>query len=113
MRSVRSRTSPAPCPARSPTTASSGQVLDEECKEKDFTYSAPLFVTAEFTNNNTGEIKSETVFMGDFPIMTRKGTFIINGTERVVVCQLVLFAGRVLRPAGRQDVATGTLLPSR
>lgn len=61
----------------------------EECKEKDLTYCAPLFVTAEFTNNNTGEIKSQTVFMGDFPMMTPKGTFIINGTERVVVSQLV------------------------
>ena len=49
------------------------------------TYAAPLFVTAEFMNNNTGEIKSQTVFMGDFPMMTEKGTFIINGTERVVV----------------------------
>ena len=53
------------------------------------TYAAPLFVTAEFINNNTGEIKSQTVFMGDFPMMTDKGTFIINGTERVVVSQLV------------------------
>ncbi|KMS79583.1 hypothetical protein ACZ91_61795, partial [Streptomyces regensis] len=56
----------------------------EECKDKDMTYAAPLFVTAEFVNNNTGEIKSQTVFMGDFPVMTDKGTFIINGTERVV-----------------------------
>src|SRR6478752_4411076 len=46
----------------------------DECKERDFTYSAPLFVTAEFTNNETGEIKSQTVFMGDFPLMTNKGT---------------------------------------
>ncbi len=61
----------------------------EECKDKDMTYAAPLFVTAEFINNTTGEIKSQTVFMGDFPVMTRKGTFIINGTERVVVSQLV------------------------
>ncbi|MGO4616049.1 DNA-directed RNA polymerase subunit beta, partial [Nocardia sp. 2YAB30] len=52
----------------------------EECKDKDMTYAAPLFVTAEFINNNTGEIKSQTVFMGDFPMMTDKGTFIINGT---------------------------------
>ena len=64
-----------------------------ECKEKDQTYAAPLFVTAEFINNNTGEIKSQTVFMGDFPMMTEKGTFIINGTERVVVCQLVRSPG--------------------
>ena len=52
----------------------------EDCKERDITYSAPLFVTAEFMNNTTGEIKSQTVFMGDFPLMTDKGTFIINGT---------------------------------
>ena len=61
----------------------------EECKDKDMTYSAPMFVTAEFINNTTGEIKSQTVFMGDFPLMSNKGTFIINGTERVVVSQLV------------------------
>ncbi|AMO60078.1 DNA-directed RNA polymerase subunit beta [Mycolicibacterium phlei] len=65
----------------------------EECKDKDMTYAAPLFVTAEFINNNTGEIKSQTVFMGDFPMMTEKGTFIINGTERVVVSQLVRSPG--------------------
>ncbi|OXR43705.1 DNA-directed RNA polymerase subunit beta [Nocardia cerradoensis] len=65
----------------------------EECKDKDMTYAAPLFVTAEFINNNTGEIKSQTVFMGDFPMMTDKGTFIVNGTERVVVSQLVRSPG--------------------
>jgi DNA-directed RNA polymerase subunit beta len=65
----------------------------DECKDKDMTYAAPLFVTAEFINNNTGEIKSQTVFMGDFPVMTEKGTFIINGTERVVVSQLVRSPG--------------------
>lgn len=65
----------------------------DECKDKDMTYAAPLFVTAEFINNNTGEIKSQTVFMGDFPMMTEKGTFIINGTERVVVSQPVRSPG--------------------
>ena len=65
----------------------------EDCKERDITYSAPLFVTAEFMNNTTGEIKSQTVFMGDFPLMTDKGTFVINGTERVVVSQLVRSPG--------------------
>lgn len=65
----------------------------DECKDKDMTYAAPLFVTAEFINNNTGEIKSQTVFMGDFPMMTEKGPFIINGTERVVVSQLVRSPG--------------------
>ena len=66
---------------------------EEECKEKDFTYSRPLYVSAEFMNHETGEIKGQTVFMGDFPMMTRKGTFIINGTERVVVSQLVRSPG--------------------
>jgi DNA-directed RNA polymerase subunit beta len=65
----------------------------EECKDKDMTYSAPMFVTAEFINNSTGEIKSQTVFMGDFPLMSGKGTFVINGTERVVVSQLVRSPG--------------------
>ena len=65
----------------------------DECKERDMTYSAPLYVTAEFMNNNTGEIKSQTVFMGDFPLMTDKGTFIVNGTERVIVSQLVRSPG--------------------
>ncbi|RDI48177.1 DNA-directed RNA polymerase subunit beta [Nocardia mexicana] len=65
----------------------------EECRDKDMTYAAPLFVTAEFINNNTGEIKSQTVFMGDFPMMTEMGTFVINGTERVVVSQLVRSPG--------------------
>jgi DNA-directed RNA polymerase subunit beta len=65
----------------------------EECHDKDITYSAPLFVNAEFVNTSTGEIKAQTVFMGDFPLMTDKGTFIINGTERVVVSQLVRSPG--------------------
>jgi DNA-directed RNA polymerase subunit beta len=61
----------------------------EECKAKDMTYQAPIFVRARFMNATTGEIKEQTVFMGDFPMMTDRGTFIINGTERVVVSQLV------------------------
>ena len=81
----------------------------DECKEKDFTYSAPLYVSAEFTNNETGEIKGQTVFMGDFPLMTDKGTFIINGTERVVVSQLVRSPGRLLRAHRRQDLRQGHL----
>ena len=81
----------------------------EECKDKDMTYSAPMFVTAEFINNSTGEIKSQTVFMGDFPLMSPKGTFIINGTERVVVSQLVRSPGRLLRPPGGQDLGQGHL----
>jgi DNA-directed RNA polymerase subunit beta len=65
----------------------------EECKEKDLTYSMPLFVTAEFRNMDDGTIKSQTVFLGDFPVMTDRGTFVVNGTERVVVSQLVRSPG--------------------
>jgi DNA-directed RNA polymerase subunit beta len=65
----------------------------DECKVKGKTYSRPLYIKAEFTNYKTGEIKSQTVFMGDFPIMTTEGTFIVNGTERVVVSQLVRSPG--------------------
>ncbi|MFE3229917.1 DNA-directed RNA polymerase subunit beta, partial [Nocardia sp. NPDC059228] len=65
----------------------------EECKDRDLTYAAPLFVTAEFINHNTGEIKSQTVFLGDFPMMTGTGTFVINGTERVVISQLIRSPG--------------------
>jgi len=89
----------------------------EQCKEKDFTYSAPLFVTAEFTNNETGEIKSQTVFMGEFPLMTEKGTFVINGTERVVVSQLVRSPGvyfeRSVDKATDKDVYIAKIIPSR
>ena len=89
----------------------------EECKDKDMTYAAPLFVTAEFTNNTTGEIKSQTVFMGDFPLMTEKGTFVINGTERVVVSQLVRSPGvyfdKNLDKTSDKDVFTCKVIPSR
>ena len=68
----------------------------EECKEKGMTFAAPIFVRARFMNAGTGEIKEQTVFMGDFPMMTDKGTFIINGTERVVVTQLVRSPGAYL-----------------
>ena len=81
------------------------------------TYAAPLFVTAEFINNTTGEIKSQTVFMGDFPMMTDKGTFIINGTERVVVSQLVRSPGvyfdRTLDKTSDKDVYSCKVIPSR
>lgn len=89
----------------------------EECRDKDMTYAAPLFVTAEFTNNTTGEIKSQTVFMGDFPVMTDKGTFIINGTERVVVSQLVRSPGvyfdHTVDKATDKDVYSVKIIPSR
>jgi DNA-directed RNA polymerase subunit beta len=93
----------------------------EECKEKDMTYSAPVFVRARFMNRNTGEIKEQTVFMGDFPIMTEKGTFIINGTERVVVSQLVRSPGVIFEPGERfrlrnltkHQLVKGTIHPYR
>ncbi|KAB7746355.1 DNA-directed RNA polymerase subunit beta [Nostocoides sp. F2B08] len=89
----------------------------DECKERDQTYSAPLFVTAEFMNTTTGEIKSQTVFMGDFPLMTERGTFIINGTERVVVSQLVRSPGvyfeRAIDKTSDKDVYTAKVIPSR
>ncbi|MCC5698028.1 DNA-directed RNA polymerase subunit beta, partial [Klebsiella pneumoniae] len=89
----------------------------DECKDKDMTYSAPLFVTAEFTNHSTGEIKSQTVFMGDFPMMTDKGTFIINGTERVVVSQLVRSPGvyfdQSVDKTTDKDVYSVKIIPSR
>jgi len=89
----------------------------EECRDKDMTYGAPLFVTAEFTNNTTGEIKSQTVFMGDFPVMTDKGTFIINGTERVVVSQLVRSPGvyfdHAIDKTTEKDVYSVKIIPSR
>ena len=93
----------------------------EECKEKDMTFSAPIFARARFMNANTGEIKEQTVFMGDFPMMTEKGTFIINGTERVVVSQLVRSPGVIFQPGERfrlrnlskHQLVTGTIHPYR
>jgi DNA-directed RNA polymerase subunit beta len=81
------------------------------------TFSAPMFVTAEFINNSTGEIKSQTVFMGDFPLMSPKGTFIINGTERVVVSQLVRSPGvyfdRQVDKTSDKDIYSCKVIPSR
>ena len=89
----------------------------EEAKAKDYTYSAPMYVTAEFMNYNTGEIKSQTVFMGDFPLMTPRGTFIINGTERVVVSQLVRSPGvyfeRTSDRASDKEIFNAKIIPSR
>ncbi|MET8146546.1 DNA-directed RNA polymerase subunit beta, partial [Sphaerisporangium sp. NPDC005288] len=89
----------------------------DECKDKDMTFSAPMFVTAEFINNTTGEIKSQTVFMGDFPLMTPKGTFIVNGTERVVVSQLVRSPGvyfeRTVDKTSDKDLYGCKVIPSR
>ncbi|HEU5222074.1 MAG TPA: DNA-directed RNA polymerase subunit beta, partial [Candidatus Lumbricidophila sp.] len=89
----------------------------DECKEKGKTYSAPLYVNAEFMNHITGEIKTQTVFMGDFPLMTDKGTFIINGTERVVVSQLVRSPGvyfeRTADKTSDKDIYSARVIPSR
>src|SRR6266850_2579670 len=85
------------------------------------TFSAPIFVRARFANRSTGEIKEQTVFMGDFPMMTEKGTFIINGTERVVVSQLVRSPGVIFEPGERfrlrnlskHQLVKGTIHPYR
>ena len=89
----------------------------EECKERGKTYSAPLYVEAAFYNTETQVLKSQTVYMGDFPIMTDKGTFIINGTERVIVSQLVRSPGvyfeRSQEKTSDKDVFTARVIPSR
>src|SRR3989454_1861740 len=78
------------------------------------TYQAPIFVRARFMNATTGEIKEQTVFMGDFPMMTDAGTFIINGTERVVVSQLVRSPGVIFQPGkDAKTLVTGTIHPYR
>jgi DNA-directed RNA polymerase subunit beta len=87
----------------------------KECREKDLTHQAPLSMTVRFVNKETGEIREQTVFMGDFPMMTEWGTFIINGTERVIVTQLVRSPGAYLmdpKDAAKQ-VFTANLMPSR
>ncbi len=89
----------------------------DECKERGKTYAAPLYVEAEFMNHQTGEIKTQTVFMGDFPLMTEKGTFIINGTERVVVSQLVRSPGvyfeTSLDKLSDKEIHSVRVIPSR
>ncbi|WP_295010544.1 DNA-directed RNA polymerase subunit beta [uncultured Microbacterium sp.] len=89
----------------------------EECKERGKTYAAPLYVEAEFMNHQTGEIKTQTVFMGDFPLQTAKGTFIINGTERVVVSQLVRSPGvyfdKTPDKTSDKDIVSARVIPSR
>ena len=89
----------------------------EECRDKDMTYSAPLFVSAQFLNKETGEIKEQEVFMGDFPMMTEEGTFVINGTERVVVSQLVrspgVYFSRDIDKTSDKDIYVAKVIPSR
>jgi DNA-directed RNA polymerase subunit beta len=94
---------------------------EEECREKEMTFATPVFVRAVFSNRHTGEIKEQVVFMGDFPKMTDKGTFIINGTERVVVSQLVRSPGVIFEPGERyrlrnlskHQLVKGTVHPYR
>ena len=91
---------------------------EDECRERDMTYARPLFVTARFMNAQTGEIKEQTVFMGDFPMMTDRGTFIINGTERIVVSQLVRSPGVYFginpdKTSPEKDVVDAKMIPGR
>ncbi|NNF65078.1 MAG: DNA-directed RNA polymerase subunit beta [Acidimicrobiia bacterium] len=89
----------------------------EEAKEQDSNFSKPLFVTARFINRQTGEIKEQQVFLGDFPIMTENGTFIVNGTERVVVSQLVRSPGvyfdQSIDKTSDKDVFAAKVIPGR
>ena len=87
----------------------------EECREKDMTYQAPLLTEVRLTNNETGEIKEQLVFMGDFPMMTEQGTFIINGTERIVVSQLVRSPGVYYSEEmdGGKQVYKAQVIPAR
>ncbi|NLP44390.1 MAG: DNA-directed RNA polymerase subunit beta [Peptococcaceae bacterium] len=88
----------------------------EECKERDVTYAAPLRVKVRLINKETGEVKEQEVFMGDFPLMTEKGTFIINGAERVIVSQLVrspgVYYSRTIDPSGK-SLYGATIIPNR
>ena len=88
----------------------------KECKERDVTYAAPLRVTARLVNKETGEIKDQEIFMGDFPLMTDAGTFVINGAERVIVSQLVrspgVFYGHEKDKIGN-DLYSATMNPNR
>lgn len=88
----------------------------EECKERDATYAAPLKVSVRLQNNETGEIKEQEVFMGDFPLMTEQGTFIINGAERVIVSQLVRSPGvyySYSRDKSGKKLFSSTVIPNR
>jgi DNA-directed RNA polymerase subunit beta len=88
----------------------------QECKDRDVTFSAPLRVKVRLINKETGEVKEQEVFMGDFPLMTEKGTFIVNGAERVIVSQLVrspgVYFGEQKDPSGK-TIYTATIIPNR
>ena len=88
----------------------------EECKERDVNYAAPLRVSARLINKETGEVNEQEVFMGDFPLMTPKGTFIINGAERVIVSQLVRSPGvyySTSKDKTGKDLFSSTVIPNR
>jgi DNA-directed RNA polymerase subunit beta len=87
----------------------------EECKERDANYAVPLKVRIRLVNRETGEVKEQEVFMGDFPLMTNNGTFIINGAERVVVSQLVRSPGVYFssQPFNGKNLFSGTIIPNR
>ena len=89
----------------------------EECKITDSTYSQPLYVTAQFLDRETGQIKQQTVFLGDFPIMSNTGTFIINGTERVIVSQLVrspgVYFSQEIDKTSDKEIFIGKMIPGR
>ena len=89
---------------------------EEECKERDVTYSSPLRVKVRLINKDTGEVKEQEVFMGDLPLMTEKGTFVINGAERVIVSQLVrspgVYFGEQQDSSGKK-LYTATIIPNR
>ena len=89
----------------------------EDCRTTDSTYSQPLYVTAQFLDRETGQIKQQTVFLGDFPIMTDTGTFVINGTERVIVSQLVrspgVYFSQEIDKTSDKEVFIGKMIPGR
>ena len=89
----------------------------KECKERDATYAAPLYVTARLFNKQTGEVKEQEIFMGDFPLMTHSGTFVINGAERVVVSQIVrspgVYYGKEVDIKTDLPILTSTVIPYR
>ena len=89
----------------------------EDCRITDSTFSKPLYVTAQFLDRETGQIKQQTVFLGDFPIMTDTGTFVINGTERVIVSQLVrspgVYFSQEIDKTSDKDVFIGKMIPGR
>ena len=88
----------------------------QEAKERDATYSAPLKVKVRLTNGETGEVQEHEVFMGDFPLMTETGTFVINGAERVIVSQLVrspgIYYARTIDKTGK-NLYSSTVIPNR